>query len=139
MTDRALDRSPRALRKFGLLFGSLALLWGAYLLLRGHTSPTGIFGLALALAALFFGLGLFLPHALGPLYWLWMKLAFVLAWLNTRLILGLFFYLILTPIGLILRLSGKDLLGLKISQELPSYWQRREPESFDPARCKRMF
>jgi hypothetical protein len=76
---------------------------------------------------------------LRPLYVGWMKFAFVLGWVNTRILLGLFFYLILTPIGLVLRLTGKDLLGLTIDRHATSYWVKRERKPFDPESAKQQF
>ncbi len=52
----------------------------------------------------------------------WKKLGEILAWINTRIILTLIFYGVLTPIGLWLRLTGKDLLQLKRKPSLKSYW-----------------
>jgi hypothetical protein len=68
-----------------------------------------------------------------------MKFAFLLGWLNTRLLLGVFFYLILTPIGLLLRLTGRDLLDRKIDPAARTYWSKREVVPFDPERCERMY
>jgi hypothetical protein len=68
-----------------------------------------------------------------------MKFAFVLGWINTRILLGIFFYLILTPIGLIMRISGKDLIDQKIDKGAKSYWKKRERVPFDPAQYERLF
>ncbi len=74
-----------------------------------------------------------------PVYLGWMKFAFVLGWINTRILLGLFFYLVVTPIGLGMRLFGKDLLDEKIERSQASYWQKRVKTEFDPARSERLF
>jgi len=63
---------------------------------------------------------------LKPLYALWMKFALVLSWINTRLILIILFYLVFTPIGLILKLLRKDLLDKKIIKAEKSYWRKKE-------------
>jgi len=63
---------------------------------------------------------------LKPLYDLWMKFAAVLAWINTRLILILMFYLVFTPIGLIMRLFGSAQLGLRIEKDKRSYWVKND-------------
>ena len=68
-----------------------------------------------------------------------MKFAHALGWINTRLLLGLFFYLVLTPAALILRLLGKDLLHQQVDRSAPSYWIKREPVQLDPERYERLF
>jgi hypothetical protein len=68
-----------------------------------------------------------------------MKFAFALAWVNTRLILGVFFYLVLTPSGLVMRLLGKDPLRRRIERSAKSYWIRKEPVLFDKSRYENLF
>ena len=60
-------------------------------------------------------------------------------WLTTRLILALTYYLVITPIGLLLRLFGKDALQRKIDPGADSYWIEREPEPLDRERYKKQF
>lgn len=66
------------------------------------------------------------PMALLPLYRVWVKFAMALAWLNTRLLLALVFYLVITPIGLCMRLVGYDPLDRKIDKEATTYWKEKE-------------
>ena len=68
-----------------------------------------------------------------------MKFAHVLGWINTRLLLGLFFYLVMTPVALVLRLAGKDLLQQRLDRSAKSYWVKREPAPTDPERYERLF
>ncbi len=134
MTEK-LDTSRRAVRKFGILFCCLSAVISAFLLFKGRGGWPWFAG-----ASLFFlGTGLVGYPVLKPVYQAWMKFAFLLGWLNTRLILGVFFYLILTPIGLVLRLTGRDLLDRKIDPAARTYWSKREVVPFDPERCERMY
>lgn len=55
-----------------------------------------------------------------------MKFAAVLAWVNTRLILIVMFYMVFTPIGFVMRIFGSDQLGLKIEKEKESYWIKKD-------------
>jgi hypothetical protein len=55
-----------------------------------------------------------------------MTMAFFLGWFMTRIILTVFFFAILTPFALILRISGKDLLNRKIDKNAKTYWIRHE-------------
>ncbi len=131
----SIDASRPKVRKFGILFGCIGLLVAAYGGWKGlATGPWWGAAGVLCIIAAFAGYRL-----LRPLYIGWMAFAFVLGWVNTRLILGIFFYLILTPIGLILRLTGKDLLDRRIDHQASSYWVKRDPTLFDPRRCERLF
>ena len=63
---------------------------------------------------------------LKTLYDLWMKFAAVLAWINTRILLVIMFYLVFTPTGFIMRLFGADPLDLKMDKNKNSYWIKKE-------------
>jgi hypothetical protein len=94
-----------------------------------------VFGMSLV----FLVTGLFAWKVLAPFYKAWMKLAHVLAWINTRLLLGIFFYLIVTLTGLLLRMIGKDILDQNIDRSAKSYWKRRVRQPFDLKRYERLF
>ncbi len=76
----------------------------------------------LILSALFLIFGLFFPKLLAPVEKIWMKFAEILSVIMTRVILTLTFYLVITPLGLLVRLLGKDLLQKKFEQEVKTYW-----------------
>jgi hypothetical protein len=63
---------------------------------------------------------------LKPVYSAWMKCARVLGWINTRFLLCVAFYLVITPIGLVLKLCGSDLLEMKIDIHKETYWKKKE-------------
>lgn len=130
-----INASPHELRKFGIMFAAMCLVVGAYMFFKGSAHWPWFAG-----GAAFFSLsGLFGRAILRPLYIGWMKFAFVLGWINTRILLGLFFYVVVTPIGVAMRLFGKDLLDQKIDRPAATYWIRREKGTFDPKRCERLF
>ena len=79
------------------------------------------------------------PVSLKPVYIFWMRLAFILAWINTRLILSILFYLIFTPIGIGMRLFGGDLLDKKIDKNKESYWIKKEKAAFKQSDYERQF
>ena len=130
-----IDRSPVRIRKFGYLFGVIGLGVAGYLLYWGNAAwvwwATG--------GVLFAVCGLLVPSLLKPVYVAWMAFAFVLGWVNTRVLLGLFFYLVVTPVGLVLRLARKDLLDKKIDRNAGTYWKKREKKPVDYARYERLF
>jgi hypothetical protein len=122
-------------RRFGVLFAALCTAAGVYARYAG--SPR--WGWWVAGGAFFLITGIAARPVLRPLYLAWMRLASVLAWVNTRILLGAVFLLVITPIGLVLRLFGKELLDERIEREASSYWKTRERTPFDRSRYERLF
>jgi len=129
-----LDRSPRALRRFGIIVGAAMLVVGTLLLLgdRKAGGPFLSFGVLLVVAATF------APSVLRYVYRPWMTMAFAMSWLITRLILTLVFFLVVTPIGLLQRLCGKRALELHFKSGESTYWQDR-PTYPAPADYEKQF
>jgi len=127
--------SDREVRKFGVMFAVICLIVAGYSYYKSGT----VWPWFLGGSALFAIGGLVLRSALRPVYVGWMKFAFVLGWVNTRLILGVFFYGILTPIGVTMRLFGWDPLTRKIDRKAESYWVKRAPVPFDAKRYEQLF
>ena len=111
----------KAIRDFGILIGFILLIIAGILFYKERES----YELIILLGIAFIGLGLGMPIILKPFYLVWMNFAVVLGWLMTRLILGLLFYVIVSPIGLISRLFGKEFLELKNISLNSSYWNYR--------------
>lgn len=82
----------------------------------------------LGLAAFFAVPALVWPRFLGPVERVWMAFANLLSAVMTRVILTLTFFIVITPMGLIMRLFGKDLLGLRPDRTAASYWVPVEPD-----------
>ncbi len=61
------------------------------------------------------------PDWLKAIYVPWMKIGHILGWINTRIILGVIFFVLITPIGLVRRLLGKDTLGLTFDKNATTY------------------
>jgi hypothetical protein len=94
----------------------------------------GIFGLFLpfawdfqypvwpwAVAAVLTAWGLIHPASLIHVYKVWMKFAHILGWINTRILLGVVFFAVVSPMGLVLRLFGNDPMARKLSPGVLSY------------------
>jgi hypothetical protein len=110
-------------RGFGLVFAAFfALLGGLSLYEHGSRWPIW-FGLA----AVFAAAALLVPHLLAPLNRIWAKFGLLLHAVVSPLILGILFFLCITPIGFLMRLSGKDPLRLKLDPDATSYWLPRQP------------
>lgn len=120
-------------RKFGVLgavvFGLIAFwpLWPLHPPRAEWLLGAGVW----LLVALIFPLGL------RPLYRLWMGLGHVLGWINARIILALVFFCVVTPIGWLLRLVGKDPLRRRRGGDL-EYWVVRD-QGFDPESFRNQF
>jgi len=110
------------LRNFGLIvggvFGAIAL-WPA--IFRGGDIRTW----CLALAALLIVPALIVPTALAPAHRAWMALASILGWVNTRIVLGVVFFVVITPIGLVMRLTGRDPMQRAFDRAATTYRVRR--------------
>jgi hypothetical protein len=77
-------------------------------------------------AALLIVFGVASPNTLRPVYIGWMSMAFVLGFIISHLILGLLFYCVITPMGLVARLAGKDFLRSRRDPAARSYWFPRD-------------
>lgn len=70
--------------------------------------------------------GAVFPRALKYICLAWMSVAVVVGFVMAHIILTLFFFLVITPIGLVAQMFGKDFLRLKLDKHSASYWIRRE-------------
>jgi hypothetical protein len=115
----------KQLRDFGLVFAAgLVVMFGLLLpWLAGRPWPLWPW----AAAAVVVTLALAFPPALGPLNALWMKIGHVLGWINTRIILGLVFFVIFLPAALLLRALRKDPLHRTLDASTPSYRVSSKP------------
>lgn len=126
-----LKTGARDLRKFGLLVGGVLIGIGCFLLLRHRVNYPYFFWPGAALIAF----GAVWPRALKYPYIAWMMMAFALGAVMSRIILTVSFFVLLTPIGLLARLFGKDFLSRKLNRQAASYWipcktDPKKPESY---------
>jgi hypothetical protein len=110
-------------RFFGLTFFVVFLLIALWPVLFGGAVRLSFLGIALG----FLVIALAVPAWLGPMNRLWLKFGAVLHTITSPIILGIMFFLVILPIGLIMRLLGKDFLRLKFDRAAPSYWIVRVP------------
>jgi len=114
------------LRSFGLIVGGVFSVIGLWPVIR-RGGDYRVW--ALALSALLIGPALVFPALLKPLHTVWMKLGEILAWINTRIILGAIFFAVVTPMGLFRRMIGKDSMGRQRSSDAESYRVLRNARS----------
>jgi multisubunit Na+/H+ antiporter MnhG subunit len=122
----------KELREFGITIGIILIILGALVLWRGRRAISPRLFIT---GALFIILGLTLPGVLKPLQKLWMGFSITIGFFVSRVILFVLFYVVLTPMGLLARLLGKDILDQKIDKSRKSYWQDRE----DAAKTKESY
>ena len=120
MQQRAAGSSDRA---FGFVFAAffaivgLLPLWG-----RGE-----VHGWALLVSLAFALYAVTVPHVLAPLNRAWMAFGELLHHIVSPLALGILYYGVVTPTGLLMRLAGKDPLRLRFEPAARTYWIEREP------------
>jgi hypothetical protein len=115
-------------RNFGLVFAGVSLLIGIWPLFHGRMPRWWAFGVA----AVFTLAALAKPGLLAGLNRLWTKLGVLLGKIVSPIALGVLFYGVLTPVGAVIRLTGKDPLRLKLDPGADSYWIPREPPGPPP-------
>ena len=122
-------------RSFGVVFALVFLAVGIWMV-SGSRSEGWFF---LAGSTLFFVIALVCPPILGPLNRAWAKFGLLLGRLVNPLILGVVFFLVITPMAVVRRLLGKDSLHLESKPGLESYWIDRSPPDPKPGSMTRQF
>ncbi len=127
--------TKKELRSFGFVVGGMLLLIAVILYFKGSVNYIYFSSIGILLAVL----GLSLPEVLLPFQKSWMALAVVLGFIMTRVILSILFYIVITPIGIIARIFGKDFLDEKISKSKTSYWNYRKKKEYDKITTEQQF
>lgn len=109
-------------KSFGLIFAVFFTLAAFAPLFHGKPIRTGL----VAIAGLLVLLAFQFPRVLRPLNRAWFKLGMLLHHVTNPIMLGIMFYCIITPIGVIMRIFGKDFLGIEIQKNRASYWIPRQ-------------
>jgi len=110
------------------------MLWNFFLYRGDHL---GYVFLLLGTLVLF--LVKFASRSLSPIYKVRMAVAMVIGWFVSSIILILIFYLVFTPIGILLKILGKDLLDEKWDEKKVSYWIKKEKKGFDKKRYEKLY
>jgi len=122
-------------RSFGIVFSAVFALIALWPLVNGDTVRYW----AAAVSVLFLAIALTAPKWLAPLNRAWALLGSILHKITNPIILGLLFFVVLVPTGLLMRLTGKDPLRLKVEPESESYWIPREQGAPAPNSMKNQF
>lgn len=122
-------------RSFGIVFTVVFSIIGCWPLLGGGTPHIW----ALMVAGLFLASAIFRPSLLAPLNKLWARFGLLLHSVTNPIIMGLVFFLAVTPTALVLKILGKDPLRRKIDAAAETYWIDREPPGPPPDTMKNQF
>jgi hypothetical protein len=110
--------------QFGLLIGIICLLIGALKLYFGF--KVVIAGIWISLGSLLILLGYTAPALLKPVWYYWMKFALALGLLMTSILVGLAWFTMFVPVGLLFKLIGKKTIDVSIKKEVDTYWEPRD-------------
>ena len=116
-----IEADPKTIRNFGFILSGILLVLGILAFWRGHSQ----YWIEWPLSVIILLLTVIAPAAVSYIYRPWMLVAEIISWVMLRVILGVFFYLILSPVGFLMRAFGRDILDEKIDREAVSYWKKR--------------
>lgn len=134
MRSNPTDVTRRNLLSFACILGGALLVFA---LIQWHYGTTpGLWITPIALAVALVLAGLLAPRSLRPLHHGWMTLGAALGWLNTRVILTVIFFVVVTPTGLVMKLFGRSPLSTK---RRDSYWKDVEPHSWGDSHVEKQF
>lgn len=119
--DKLVNRSSD--RAFGIFFALLTLIVGAWPMISGGQPIYILLGIGLALLTV----AAAMPKLLRPFNRLWFEFGLLLHKLISPLVLGLIYLTSVVPVGLLMRMFGKDPLRRRFEPELHSYWIPRDP------------
>jgi len=120
------------LRQFGLITGAIFVALFGFLLpwIFDHGRPMWPW----ILAGVLWAMALIYPFSLKPVYKFWMTLGGILGFINTRIILGVLFFAVFLPFGIVMRVFGKDPMSRKLDTEAETYRvvsERRDPSHLE--------
>lgn len=135
MNSTSTEIPRRAITSFAMIVSTALLVIALYQRWRG-AKPWVVVTL-ISIAAVLSVLSVVAPSLLRPVYRGWMRFGEVLGWINTRIILTLVFFLVVTPIGLLMRLFGRS--PMEPARRGGSYWSDVEPHSYGDRHVEKQF
>jgi hypothetical protein len=125
----------KEIKKFSITFGIILGILGTVLFFRGRE----FYFYFLFLSLFFLIVGFFAPTLTKPIYKFFMILATFMNKIVTVILLSIMFYLVITPIGILAKLFGKDFLDLKFDKKADSYWIQRKEVNIEKSDYERQF
>ncbi|MEX1054605.1 MAG: SxtJ family membrane protein [Rhodothermales bacterium] len=136
---RNIDAGKKALRSFGLVVGGVFLGIAVVVFWRAEWTFVTSVKILGALGSVLVVFGLVAPTLLRPVYRVWMAIAVILGFIMTRVLLTLVFFLVVTPIGLLMRAFGRDPLNRKLDKNVSSYWIPKKYLDRSPKRLEKYY
>ena len=121
---KSISTHKKDLRNFGITIGIILLIITAIIFYKSEK----VIELLFYSGVFLIGFGLVFPKILKPLYLIWMTFAVIIGWVMTRIILSILFYIIITPIGLITRILGRNNFHSKNKGLNNTFWNYRKLE-----------
>jgi len=120
-----IKQRKKDLRNFGIVFFFAGIIAATLVFIKHGIVAAGIYIFGSA-GVVFLLLGIFLPSVLKFPHKIWMTFAVILGYFFTRIILTITYFVLMAPMGLLLKLMGKDLLELQINKDEGSFWKNYE-------------
>jgi len=129
------EPTQKDLTGFGLIWAGIFIVIGIYPLINERSLDFAELILnneskvaALTTSVLFLLISIIYPKALGFFYTIWIKIGEIIGGIVSKIILVFLFYFIFTPIAILMRLLGKNLLNKKLNKNAGSYWIDRKDQ-----------
>lgn len=128
--------SQKELAWFGLMFLAFFGLIGGFVWwrLQAQTAAYTLWGVAAAVVAVYYAV----PSLRRPIYLGWLYAAFPIGWVISHVVMGVIYFLVITPFALVFKLIGRDALEQKIDKNAKSYWVEHRTGG-DPQRYFKQF
>lgn len=132
---KTIPMSDRDVRKFGVTIGIVLVFLAAFFFWKGK--PSAIY--FASAGVLFAAATRLLPGLMRPAYRAWMAFAVIMGFVMTRVILTVLYFVMFTPIAVVMKLLRKDLLHERFDRRAETYWVKRAPQKYEPQTSERMF
>ncbi|MBM15664.1 MAG: hypothetical protein CMH75_06205 [Nitrospina sp.] len=126
----------KQLKRFGLIMAGMLSFFTVVFFFKTWYVAMGLLGI---LSIFFAGMGIAKPRGLRKVYKKWMQFAEVIGNFNTKIILGITYFFVFTPIRMVASIFREDPLRRKFEPEKDSYWLDCEPHNSDPKRYEKQF
>lgn len=121
LRDKQVDMGSE--KSFGIVFAIVFVIIGVWPLFASG----GIHIWAIIISIAFLVISFTKPLILRPINILWFRFGLLLHRIVNPLVMGIMFFIVITPIGLVMRIMGKDMLRIKLHKDTSSYWINRSP------------
>jgi predicted membrane metal-binding protein len=133
--ERAEEIKGSSDRSFGFTFAAVGAIFALWPLWRLEAPRWWLLAVVAGLVVV----SLLVPQILRPVNRVWLKIGLLLNKIVSPIVLGIIFFGLLTPLGALLRIGGKDPLRLRFETDAPSYWIVRQPPGPAPRSMTRQF